>query len=199
MIEKFVSERKNTSEDKQVKEDVKAAVMKTIENIKKTPKAANVFFKANTKLVEGLRCAAEVRNFPLMIIDEQPEIGGKNAGPNPVELLLVALGTCQEIMYSTYAAMMGINLDSVKVTLKGDINLKGMLGMDENTPSGYNKISFKTNIESDADEETLMNLIEAVEEHCPVMDTILREIAISGSAEVNGKELFRSIAKKARV
>jgi len=181
------------------KADLKAAVIKSTEAIKANPKAANVFFKANTELLEGVRCSAQVRDFPSMIIDELPALGGNNAGPNPVELLLVAMGTCQEVMYSAYASVMGINLESVKVTLKGDMDLKGMLGLDENTPSGYNKISFKTSIESDADEETLMSLIAAVEDHCPVMDTILREITISGSAEVNGKELLRTAAKKARV
>lgn len=177
-------------------EEVKTAVLKSIEAIKANPKAANIFFKANTELIKGVQCSAQVRSFPPIIIDEHPELGGKNAGPNPVELLLVALGTCQEIMYSAYASVMGINLDSVKVDLKGEINLNGMLGLDETTPAGFNKITFKTNIESSADEETLMNLIDAVEKHCPVMDTILREITISGSASVNGKELFRSETKK---
>ncbi len=199
MKEKFNIERDIPGAGKLAQEDVQAAVMKSIETIKADPKAANVFFKADTELVEGVRCSAQVRDFPPMIVDELPELGGKNTGPNPVELLLVALGTCQEIMYSAYASVMGINLDSVKVTLKGDIDLQGMLGLDEKIPSGFNKISFKTDLESDADEEALMNLIEAVEEHCPVMDTILREIAISGSAAVNGKELFRSVAKKARI
>jgi putative redox protein len=180
-------------------EDVKAAVMKSIEAVRANPKAAKIFFKANTELVEDVRCSAQVRSFSPMIIDDRPELGGKNAGPNPVELLLVALGTCQEIMYSAYASVMGIHLDSVKVDLKGDIDLNGMLGLDEKTPAGFTKISFKTNIESNADEETLMNLIEAVEKHCPVMDTILRDVTISGSAAVNGKELFRSETKKVGV
>jgi len=185
--------------DIMAQEDVKAAVIKSIETVKANPAAAKIFFKATTELVEDVRCSAQIRSFSPMIIDDRPELGGKNAGPNPVELLLVALGTCQEIMYSAYASVMGIHLDSVKVDLKGDIDLNGMLGLDENTPAGFTKITFKTNIESNADEETLMNLIEAVEKHCPVMDTILREITISGSAAVNGKELFRSETKKVGV
>lgn len=194
VIEPNVSAARNLA-----KEEVKAAVLDNIEAISANPKAASVFFEASTELLEGVQCSAQVRDFPSMIIDELPGLGGKNAGPNPVELLLVAMGTCQEVMYSAYASVMGINLESVKVTLKGDMDLKGMLGLDENIPSGYNKISFKTSIQSDADEETLMSLIAAVEDHCPVMDTILREITISGSAEVNGKELLRTAAKKARV
>lgn len=178
-------------------EDVKAAMMKAIEGIQANPKAANIFFKANTEWVEDVRCSAQIRDFSPMTIDEPPELGGKNAGPNPVELILVALGTCQEIMYSAYASVMGVELKSVKVALRGDIDLKGMFGLDENSPSGYTKINFETNIESDADDETLTKLIETVEAHCPVMDTLLREIAINGVAKVNGKELYRSDAKVA--
>jgi len=178
-------------------EDVRAAMMKAIEGIQANPKAANIFFKANTELVEDVRCSAQVRKFSPMVIDEPPELGGKDAGPNPVELLLVALGTCQEIMYAAYASVMGVKLDSVKVALKGDIDLKGMFGLDENTPSGFTKITFETNIESDANDETLANLIETVEAHCPVMDTLLREVHISGVAKIHGRELFRSDTKVA--
>ncbi len=178
-------------------EDVKAAMMKAIGGIQANPKAANIFFKANTELVEDVRCSAQVRDFSPMTIDEPPELGGKNAGPNPVELVLVALGTCQEIMYAAYASVMGVKLESVKVSLKGDIDLKGMFGLDESSPAGFTKITFETNIVSDADDETMKTLIETVESHCPVMDTLLREIDINGVAKVNGKELFRSEAKVA--
>lgn len=58
------------------KEDVKAAVIKTIQSIKANPKAANVFLKANTELVDGGQCSAQARDFPEMIT-ELPELGGK--------------------------------------------------------------------------------------------------------------------------
>jgi len=178
-------------------EDVKAAMLKAIGGIQANPKSANIFFKANTEWVEDVRCSAQIRDFSPMTIDEPPELGGKNAGPNPVELVLVALGTCQEIMYAAYASVMDVKLESVKVSLKGDINLNGMFGLDNTTPAGYTKVTFETNIESDADDETLKKLIETVESHCPVMDTLLREVAVAGTAKVHGRELFRTEPKVA--
>jgi|GEM_PF-526915 len=153
-------------------EDLKAAVIKSIEAIKANPKVANIFFKATTELVGDVRFPAQLRSsFPLEEEDRQ-ELRGENLGSNPIELLLVALGTCQEIMYSAYASAMGIKLDSIKVDLKGDIDFNCMLGLDEKTPARFTKISFKTNIESNADKETIMSLIDLVEKHCPVMETI---------------------------
>lgn len=178
-------------------QDVKAAMLKAIGGIQANPKAANIFFKADTELVEDVRCSAKVGNFPPMTIDEPPALGGKSAGPNPVELVLVALGTCQEIMYAAYAAVMDVKLDSVKVSLKGDIDLNGMFGLNKTSPAGFTKITFETNIESDADDEILKKLIETVESHCPVMDTITREVAVVGTAKVHGRELFRTEAKVA--
>ena len=45
-----------------------------------------------------------------MLVDEPRDIGGSDEAINPVELVLVALGTCQEIMYAAYAAVMGIQV-----------------------------------------------------------------------------------------
>jgi uncharacterized OsmC-like protein len=153
---------------------------------------STVFFKASTQWEEDVRCSVSIRDFAPMIIDEPPELGGKNAGPNPVELVLASLGTCQEIMYSAYASVMGIELTSVKVDVKGKLDLKGLFGLDQSVPAGYKDISFVANIESSADEESIRSLIETVEVHCPVMDTLIRPMTISGVAKLNGKEVFTS-------
>lgn len=172
--------------------DVKVAVMKSIDGIQANPRLSKVVFKASTQWEEDVRCSATIRDFTPMIIDEPPELGGQNAGPNPVELVLAALGTCQEIMYSAYASVMGIELTSVKVDIKGKVDLKGLFGLDKSVPAGYTSISFVASIESPADEESVRALIKTVEAHCPVMDTLTRPMSIRGIAKLNGNEIFTS-------
>jgi len=168
-------------------ETVKAALMQAIAGIQGNPGAAKVVFRADTRLEEGVRCSARVRDFPPIIVDEPPELGGADAAPNPVELLLVALGACQEIMYSAYASVMGVKLDSVKVNLRGYLDLRGLFGMDGAIPPGYQKIIFETEVNSPADTETVMKLVQTVESHCPVMDSLMRAIEVSGQVTLNGK------------
>lgn len=168
---------------------VKEALVKTISGIQANPRMSNVVFRAETEWVEDVRCAAKVRQFEPISIDEPPELGGQDSAANPVELVLVALGTCQEIMYSAYAACMDIPLDSVKVNVRGYLDLKGLLGLDPSVPPGYKRIQFETQIESPADDESLCRLIETVESHCPVLDTLARAQTVTGSAKVNGREL----------
>ena len=172
--------------------DIKAAVMKSIESIQANPMLSTVLYKASTEWQEDVRCSASVRDFAPMIIDEPPELAGQNAGPSPVELVLVALGTCQEIIYSAYASVMDVELTSLKVNVKGKLDLKGLFGLDKSVPAGFRSISFETLIESPTDEEAIRALIETVESHCPVMDILVRPMSVSGVAKLNGKEVYGS-------
>src|ERR1700757_300629 len=79
-------------------ESLKAALQNTIAAVQKNAAVARLVFKAQTSLEEDVRCTAKVREFAPMLVDEPPELGGGDAAMNPVELVLVALGTCQEIM-----------------------------------------------------------------------------------------------------
>lgn len=167
-------------------ESVKAALMQAITGIQVNTGAAKVVFRAETHLQEDVRCSAQVRDFAPIIVDEPPELGGADAGPNPVELLLVALGACQEIMYSAYASVMGVKLNSVKVNLRGYLDLRGLFGLDAAIPPGYQKIVFETQVDSPADTETLMKLVQTVEQHCPVLDCLVRAIEVSGQVTLNG-------------
>lgn len=170
-------------------ESVKAALMQSIAGIQANAAAAKVVFRADTRLEEDVRCSARVREFAPIIVDEPPELGGSDTAANPVELLLVALGACQEIMYSAYASVMGVQLDSVKVSLRGYLDLRGLFGLAEGIPPGYQKILFETELASSADHATLMELVRTVESHCPVMDTLVRAIEVGGSVSINGQLL----------
>ena len=175
-------------------EEVKTALLKTIEGLQNNPNASKVVFRAETELMENVRCKAKVRNFPPMFTDEPPELAGGDTGMNPVELVLVALGTCQEVMYSAYAAVMGIQLDSVKCNIKGNLDLKGLFGLDPNVPAGYSRISFETIIQSSASPEQLRQLAQTVESHCPVLDTLQRPMEVTGKVTANGQPLSMEAA-----
>lgn len=173
------------------RESVKTALGQAIAGIEKNKDAAKVVFRVQTRLEEDVRCSATVREFPPLTVDEPAELGGGDQAPNPVELLLVALGTCQEIMYAAYAAVMDIHLDEVTVDCKGNLDLRGLFAMEESVPPGYSSIKFETNIKSPESHEKIRALMMMVEAHCPVLDTLVRPIAISGKVSLNGEELHR--------
>ena len=167
-------------------ESVKTALLKTIESTKANPAVARLVFRAQTELVEDVRCSAKVRGFAPVTVSEPPALGGKDEGMSPVELVLVALGTCQEIMYGAYAAVMGVPLSKVSVAVRGTLDSRGLLSIDPAVPSGFQQVTFETTLDSPADEATLRKLIEVVESHCPVLDTLVRAIEVTGKVSING-------------
>ena len=170
---------------------LKEALSKTVKGIQDNPVMSRVVFEAQTALVEGVRCSGNVRNFSAITVDEPPELGGGDKGANPVELLLVSLGTCQEIMYAALASAMDIPLDSVRIELKGNMNFLGLMGMGEGKiPPGFQDISYETHLQSTADEKTLQMLVDAVETQCPILDTLVRSIKVSGKVILNGRSEY---------
>ncbi|MHB0980630.1 MAG: OsmC family protein [Thermoleophilia bacterium] len=172
-------------------DSVKAALGKTMAGIEKNPNSGKVVFRAVTKLEEDVRCSVQVREFGPMLVDEPPELGGGDRAMNPVELILAALGTCQEIMYAAYASVLDVKLDGVAVDCKGNLDLRGLFDMEETVPAGYSVIKFETSISSAESHEKIRNLVQIVESHCPVLDTLVRPITVQGTISLNGEEIHR--------
>lgn len=53
--------------------------------------------KARIKLVEGITFIAESGSGHGVVVDAAPDIGGKNLGPRPMELVLMGTGACSAI------------------------------------------------------------------------------------------------------
>lgn len=105
-------------------EAIKNSVLGVIGAIQENEDKKNATFSAKSTLREGLLSEIQIRNFTLRV-DEPESLGGTDLGPNPVELILGALGACQEIVFKTYASVLGIDVKAVHIEARGHLNLKG--------------------------------------------------------------------------
>jgi len=135
------------------------------------PAQAEASFTAESRQVEGLRSAVKTRQFDL-IVDEPEVLGGTDLGPNPAELILGALASCQEITYRLYADALDIPLDGVSVKVTGDLDLKGFFAADDNVRPGFRSIQADITLDSPASAADLERLRETVDRHCPVLDIL---------------------------
>ena len=141
------------------------------------PESAKVTFESSSALQEGFRSEVTVRQHK-WDVDEPTALGGSDRGPNPVELILAALGTCQEITYRAYATALGIPLESVSVKLLGEVDLRGFFGVDDQVRAGYQRIAGVVHLRSSAPAETLQKLRDAVNAHCPVLDILANRVPV---------------------
>jgi len=142
------------------------------------PDKAKLVFKTSSNLGGRFRSDVSIRDHSLTI-DEPAGIGGSDMGPSPVEVILAALGSCQEITYRAYATAMGIEIDKVSVELEGDIDFRGFFAVDESVRPGYENIRAVVTIESKASAADLAKLREVVNAHCPVLDILKNPVPVT--------------------
>ena len=111
-------------------------------------------------------------------MDEPPSLGGTDLGPNPVELVLTALATCQEITYRAYATALGVPLDSVSVKLDGSLDLRGFFAVSDTARPGFSSVRGTVTLKSSASPEALAQLKQVVDAHCPVLDILRAPVPV---------------------
>jgi putative redox protein len=156
------------------------------QNLAAAPEPPIATFAVTTALLNDYQTSVQIRDFSLTV-DEPEQIGGNNTGPTPVELVLAALGTCQEIVYATYARVLGIPLNGVEVAAEGRLDLRGFFGVGEK-PAGFQDVTYTVSIDSPASQDEIARLVAAVNAHCPVLDILQQPVSVSGSYRLNGVE-----------
>ncbi len=171
------------------REQLKNALEARIHNLKTGAANPKAVMRANTRWLRNLLCEVEVREFPPFHVDEPPGMGGGNSAVNPMELILAALGTCQEIIYSSYAALLGIPLETVEIRLTGHMDLREMFDLQHESGAGFTKIRCEVRIVSPAGEDEIRKLVETVERCCPVLDTLARPVSIMSKVHLNDRSV----------
>ncbi|WP_210364000.1 OsmC family protein [Bacillus sp. REN3] len=133
-------------------------------------------FKATAVLQEGVKVDVSARNFHITI-DEPPALGGTDAGMNPVEMVLGALGACQSIVARVYSRKFNVQLDDFRVELEGDLDTDGFMHKSD-VRRGYSDIRYTYYIKSPSPKENIMKLVDFIAETCPVDDTISNPVNV---------------------
>lgn len=109
---------------------------------------------------------------------EPPVLLGNNEGANPVEFLLHALAGCVTTTFVLHAMARGITIKELSTELKGNIDLQGLLGLDDSVPAGYEQIDIKMKVKADCSDEELDALLAYAQQHSPVCNTVCRPVPV---------------------
>ena len=142
-----------------------------IQTVKGDPSKGQVEFETKTSWVEGAHSKTKIRDFSLEA-DEPRGLIGSDKAPNAVELVLASLGSCLSVGFAYNAAAMGINIRSMNIDVKGNLDLRGFLGISDSIRPGYQKITATCRIDCDAPREKLEELCKYVRRTSPVRDIL---------------------------
>jgi uncharacterized OsmC-like protein len=100
-------------------------------------------------------------------------VGGPGTAACSGDLLLGALAACAQLTCQMVAANMGIETERIAVTVEGDLDLSGTLGVSREAPVGFAAIRLRFDVGApDASPEELAALIEKSERYCTVLQTL---------------------------
>ncbi|HXZ28561.1 MAG TPA: OsmC family protein [Terriglobales bacterium] len=106
-------------------------------------------------------------------------VGGAGTGACSGDLLLGALAACAQLTCQMVATAMGIPTERIEVTVEGDLDLRGTLGLARDVPVGFPAIRVRFQIVAPAaTPEQVRALQEKTEQYCVVMQTLTHPPAL---------------------
>lgn len=146
--------------------------------VRTQPGAASTTWTANVQWRGGFRSESTVRDFAPTISDEPEVLGGTDAGPNPVEQVLGALGNCLAVGYAANATAAGLEIRDLSIRVKGDLDLRTFLGLADGH-AGFSDIEVEVQLETDASASDVRALHDKVVSSSPVGHTLARDVPVN--------------------
>jgi len=139
---------------------------------KEDAKAAYITLKAKGTLDDThIACKVETGR-ALAIAGLHPATGGSGMELCSGDMLLEALVACAGVTLKAVSTAIDVPLKSGTVSAEGDLDFRGTLGVAKDAPVGFAQIRLRFDVETDAPQEKLDQLLKLTERYCVVYQTI---------------------------
>ena len=162
--------------------DLKSVQKPLKEQYRNDPSASRITLKAKGNQTETpIACSVAIGR-AVYNAQAHTGVGGAGTAACSGDMLLGALSACAQITCQMVAAAMGIATERIEVTVEGDLDLRGTLGISKEVPVGFEKIRVQFEIDApQATPEQLKALREKTEQYCVVMQTLVKPPVMESS------------------
>ena len=139
---------------------------------KEDAKAAFITLKAKGTLDDSnIACKVETGR-ALAVAGLHQATGGSGMELCSGDMLLEALVACAGVTLKAVATAIDIPLKAGSVSAEGDLDFRGTLGVAKDAPVGFAQIRLRFDIDTEAPQEKLDQLLKLTERYCVVYQTI---------------------------
>lgn len=155
------------------------------------PPAASFVFRAGCEWKNGTHSQTTVEKFfglgeeqshrEAFVLDtDHPGIfASEDNGITPPEMVLVGLAGCLTAGIASVAQNRGIQLNSVKASIEGPLDVQGILGIDPDVRNGFSNITVSYVIDADASSEEIAAVVAQSQKRSAVFDIITNPTAVT--------------------
>lgn len=166
------------------------ALLGAREAFEKAPEAAQFKWRASCQWLKGTHSRCSISNFfglggeqsrdkSFSVEADHPQVfAAEDNAPTPVELVLSGLASCLTAGVAAVAQRRGIQLYSVKATLEADMDLQGILGIDDDVRNGFGSVRVHFDIQADASLEDIKALVAQSQKRSAVYDIVTNPTSV---------------------
>jgi uncharacterized OsmC-like protein len=150
------------------------------EQYRSNPKSSRITLTAKgSETATPLGCSVDIGR-TVYQAEAHKGVGGSGTTACSGDLLLGALAACAQLTCQLVATAMGVPTRKIEVTVSGDLDLQGTLGISKEVPVGFEAIRVEFNLDApEATPEQLRALQEKTEQYCVVLQTLLHRPQIA--------------------
>jgi uncharacterized OsmC-like protein len=149
-----------------------------------TPEAAQFTWRSTCDWIEGTYSRNAINGYfglgqenqrkrDFSIESDHPEVfAAADRAVTPTEIALAALASCLTGGVAAVAQHRGIQLHSVRATVEGDVDVRGILGMDAEVRNGFSAIRVTFEIDADASDDDIRALVAQSQKRSAMFDVI---------------------------
>jgi uncharacterized OsmC-like protein len=123
------------------------------------------------KLGERFTIESQIRGHRV-VVDQMTNAGGQDAGPTPLEYLLLSVGACVATLGRIIALQRKIPIRGIAVSVSGDLDVSVLLGKGTESRAGFTGLTVTVDIDADLSREEKQKLVEEMDRRCPVTDNL---------------------------
>jgi len=162
------------------RDQLRAAQEPLKERYRHDPDKALITLRATGTLGEGITCSVATGR-TLAEAGLHPATGGDGESLCSGDMLLEALAACAGVTLRAVATSLGLNVATGIVRVEGDLDFRGTLAVSKEAPVGFRSIRLSFELDTDASDADLDNLLRLTERYCVVYQTIAAAPALTAT------------------
>ena len=138
---------------------------------RREPGAARVTLRASARASAGIACKIGTGK-ALVEAGLHPATGGDGTQACSGDMLLESLAACAGVTLRAVATGIGVELRDATITVEGDLDFRGTLGVDKAAPVGFTALRLRFELDTDASAEQRETLVALTQRYCVVLQTL---------------------------
>jgi len=167
-----------------------SALLSARQSLEQVPEAAQFKWRASCEWLNGTYSRSVIGNFfglgaeqsrnnTFTVEADHPHVfAAEDKAPTPVELVLSGLASCLTAGVAAVAQRRGIQLHSVKASLEADMDIQGILGIDDDVRNGFGAVRVHFDIRADASEDDIKALVAQSQKRSAVFDVVTNPTSV---------------------